>query len=304
MDALPRLASRLRAELPGLTVEPTPTGLNLRRGGAKVTLRQGDDINTFSASDRRARQRARRPYLDLSTGSLYVETPGLLLFLRLGELAPARLSPYQCALLALLLEHEDGTWFEREGRRPQVELARLLRLDFGVDVSPMNLSRFLVALTERNIMSEEGTLKLDRRAALGALRDDFRPSALGKAYRFAGDPADVEASLEPLGVQSFARGIAEVLARETGALVEPKDYIVERGELPGIRAQLGPPVPSDYRGAQVLIRAAQRVPLALLNLGRGTLQPLLAIVAGLQSDSPVARSAAEEALERRLKAWI
>jgi hypothetical protein len=275
----------------------------LGQEGAEVVLRLDDDIRSFTTAARRARQRVGRPYFDLATGTLFVDAPRLLLYLRLEELATPRLSPYQCALLAPLLEHEGGKWLEREGRRSQVEFARLLRLDLGVDVSPMNVSRFMSALSARGIAPETDTFTLDRSAALGALRDDFRLTAVGQVHRFAGAPSDVESALEPLGKERLARGVADVLARETGAIIEPRDYVVDRDELPRIRAALGAPVKRDYGGAHVLIRAAQRVPFALLTLGRGSLQPLLAVVGALRSESPVARGAAEEAFERRLRAW-
>lgn len=304
MDDLTRIASHLRAEVPSLGVELATSGLVLRRASAEIRLFRGEDIGHFTPAERQRRRSEGRSYLDLDTGSLYVDGPGqLLLYLRLGNPSAPRLSPYQCALLSMLLERDGGAWLEGQVDRPQVQLIRQLRLEFGIEVSPMNMSRFLVAIRKKKVIADSDIPTFDRPAAFSLLRDDFRLSAVGRGRNYAAEPSMVESELEATLGPLFARGVAQVLLDETGAWVEPRDYLVDSSAITRVRRVLGPMVPPDYGGATVLIRAVHRVPLHMLTLGRPALQPLLALVEAMQSESPIAMQEGLAAWERRIQAW-
>jgi hypothetical protein len=213
------------------------------------------------------------------------------------------LSPYQCALLSAILERDGREWFERGLTGPQVNLIRLMKLELGVEVSPMAMSRFLGALRTKGITRAGDKTKLVPQKALASLREDFRLSAVGRAETYAGDYRVIEARLEEQLGKRFARGVADVLLKETGSWIEPRDYLVDRSALPIVQETLGSSVPRAYKGEVVVIRAALRVPLGLLTLGQPSLQPLLGLAEAARSNSPVARQTSLEAWKKRVQAW-
>lgn len=303
METLNQFATRLSRQCPALDVSGSETELTIRRGRKIVRLRAGADVGTFDARERSRRRGEGTSYLDLGTGSIYVDEPGLFLYLRLPRSATGRLSPYQCALLSAILETKGRAWFEAGLVGPQVDLIRLAKLELGVDVAPMAISRFLESLRATQIVTKGERPKLVKQEAFRSLRDDFRLSGVGRAETYAGQYRAVEEALDERLGDRFARGVAGVLLEETGAWVEPRDYVVDPSALPAVQETLGAPVPRGYRGAVVVIRPAQRVPLGLLTLGRASLQPLLGLAEAARSDSPVARQAGLEAWKERVRAW-
>jgi hypothetical protein len=303
MADLAQFASRLSQRCPTLDVAGSAKELTVRRGGKTVRLRAGEEVSTFDARERSRRRREGLSYLDLGTGSLYVDEPGLFLYVRLPRSAASRLSAYQCALLSAILDGGRREWFELGIAGSQVDLIRLVKLELGIEVSPMAMSRFLEALRTKGIVRGDGRARLVRQRAFRSLREDVRLSAVGRAETYAGDYRVVEERLDEQLGSRFARGVADVLLRETGAWIEPRDYLVDGSALPGIRSSLGSPVPGGYKGEVVIVRPALRVPLGLLTLGRRSLQPLLGLAEAARSDSPVARQAGLEAWKKREQAW-
>ena len=302
MGELTNFAGRLGQECPTLDVQVSRNELAIDSGGARVRLR-GDQISKLDARERRRRRREGTSYLDLGTGSLYVDEPGLFLYLRLPPSARSRLTPYQCALLAAILDDGGSEWFVSGIAGPQVDLIRRVKLELGVEVPPMAMSRFLDALRRKGVLRSHRKASWKRAKAFDSLRDDFRLSAVGRADTYAGDYLEVEKEFaEQLGGR-LARGVADALTRQTGAWIEPRDYLVERGALSTIQELLGGPVPRGYEGTVVTVRPALRVPLRLLTLGTDSLHPILGIAEALRMDSPVAREAGREAWERWEREW-
>lgn len=301
MGDLTQFASRLARQCPTLAVAGSEKELTVRRGPTTVRLRAGDEVSRFDARERLRRRSEGLPYLDLATGSLYIDEPNLFLYVKLPRSAAPRLSPYQCALLSAVLDSGGRGWFEPGIKGPQVNLIRLMKLELGVEVSPMAMSRFLEALRSKGIVRDSA--RLVKQKAFSSLRDGFRLSAVGRAETYAGDYRVVEGILEERVGKRFARGVADVLLSETGAWIEPRDYLVDSSALPNIREALGSPVPRGYKGEVVLVRPAMRVPLGLLTLGRPSLQPLLGLAEAARSDSPVARQAGLDAWQKRVQEW-
>ena len=301
MQDLEPFARRLRQACPTLDVALSRGQLVLARGPLEVRLRRGKQISTFDASERTRRREGGITYLDLRTGSLFVDEPGLFLYLRLPPFAGARLSPYQCALLAVLLEGDAGAWFASGISGPQVDLIRLTKLELGIEVPRMAMSRFLRALRWKGIVSEDSREAWRSDRALEALREDFRLSAIGRPADYAGDYREVENRLADRLGERFARGVADVLSKETGAWIEPRDYLVDPSALSEVRGVLGSPIARRYEGAVVTIRPAVRVSLELLTLGRESLRPLLGLTEAMRADSPVARQAGRKAWEKKLR---
>jgi hypothetical protein len=295
MMNLTTVARQLREQCPTLNVSGSLEELTVRRGRKTVRLRHGDEISRFDARERSRRRSEGLSYLDLDSGALYIDQPELFVYVKLALSTKARLSPYQCALLSAILERGGREWFESGVTGPQVDLIRRIKLELGVEVSPMAMSRFLEALRTKGIVLEDGPASLVAREALTALREDFRLSAVGRADAYAGDYRSVEESLGDQLEQRFARGVADVLSKRTGAWIEPRDYLVDRSALPSVQNSLGGPVPRGYEEATVVIRPAMRVPLGLLTLGQPSIQPLLGLAEAAQSESSVARQAALEA---------
>ena len=303
MGDLTRYASRLGRQCPTLDIKGSEKELTVRRGRTSVRLRAGDQVSTFDARERSRRRREGISYLDLDTGSLYIDEPDLFLHIWLGRSARPRLTPYQCALLSAILESGGREWFELGITGRQVDLIRLTKLELGVEVSSMAMSRFLEALRTKGIVREHEKARLVRRKAFRSLREDFRLSAVGRAGTHAGDYRVIEDGLGKQLGKRFAHGVADVLLKEAGAWIEPRDYLVDGSALPTIQESLGSPVPRGYKGEVVVVRPALRLPLGLLTLGRQSLQPLLGLVEAARSDSPVARQASLDALKKRMTAW-
>lgn len=118
--------------------------------------------------------------LDLSTGTLSVNRPGLVIHVRLGRLSRGsnRLTPFQCALLARALLYKKKRQADllataaRDLTQP--EYARRVSLEWEVPESwlaPVVISRFLEALRREGILIEtEGIASLDELRAYEVLR--------------------------------------------------------------------------------------------------------------------------------------
>ena len=205
--------------------------------------------------------------------------------------------------MAAILDRGERGWFAGGSSGSQVELIQRVKLELGIEVAPMAMSRFLSALQGRGILRLEGDRGWRRDLAYDSVKEDFRLSAIGRASTYAGDHQQVEDALvESLGGR-FARGVADVLSQETGAWIEPRDYLVDRSAIGLVQERLGGPVPRGYEGSVVVIRPALRVPLVLLTLGGPAIQTALGIAEALKMESPVAGQAAREAWERRSHGW-
>jgi hypothetical protein len=291
------LTLRLARECPNLEFRASRGGLTIRRGGLSVRLRR-KSISNFAARERRERREEGVSYLDLGTGSLFVDEPGLYLYITLPRSPAVRLTPFHCALLGLILAREGTEWLVRGLVGSQVDLIRRMKFELGVDLSPMAMSRLLDVLRRKGIVGEGVPPTWNAERACDALRSDFRLSAVGQAETYAGEAEEVEVNLsESLGV-GFARGVAEALNRASGAWIEPRDYLIERSAITVVRELLGNPVPREYRGATVTIRPVARLSLSLLTAGTDSIQPALAFVEAMQSTSPVQRQVGVEAWEK------
>lgn len=291
MGNLAEFAAKLSQECPTLDIRRSRGALIIRRGRTTARLRAKKEIAMFGARERSRRREEGINYLDLGTGSLFVDEPGLFLQVTLPRSMSVRLSPYQCALLSAVIGKGASEWFERGIAGPQVDLIRIIKLELGIAVPPMAMSRFLNALRRRGILRKDGKRSFQSKQAFDSLREDFRLSAVGRADTYAGDYRSVQERLaERLG-KRFALGVAAVLGDKTGAWIEPRDYLVDRSALPLIQDALGSPVPRGYEGTAVVIRPALRVPLGLLTLGQQSIQALLAFSEATRMDSPVARQA-------------
>ena len=90
---------------------------------------------------------------------------------------------------------------------------------------------------------------------------------------------------------------------DSGAIVEPPDYLVAREDEGAIEALLGEPATNTESGPMVELRVATRVPLNVLAPRRGRLSSLLGLAEGARRNSPVAREAALEGIEAWRKRW-
>ena len=298
------LALREAAETIGL--EPGKGGRwRISLAGREVDLPQGR-IGKFSKQTRQELAQDGEPYLDLSTGTLSVNRPGLLIHVRLGRPSRGsnRLTPFQCALLAraLLYKKERQAELLATAARDltQPEYARRVSLEWEVSESwlaPVVISRFLEALRREGILIEaEGIARLDELRAYEVLRRDFRLSAIGRATRYPARPEECEPLLqEDLG-DRFCRGVSGFFKLETGSWIEPVDYLIDPSAEKIARGALGRPVPESYRGPSVLVRPTRRVPLALMRITpqQSLMNPILAVIEGSRSESPIARQSAEE----------
>jgi len=312
MDDLEQFAERLRAACPGLTIKVSATGNLSIRGvlGRKGFVKLAKErIGRIKKSERDRLRRERRSFLDLSSGSLYLDEEGLYLMIRLPKAKAIQLSPYQCALLGAILTNGGSTWFTEGLKGAQTRLTRRVRLEFGITVQPMAMSRFIDALRRKKIIETGSRPTWDAGKALETLREDFRASSLGNEAFYPGRPSEVEATLRAELGGRFSPGVAAALNATTGAWIEPRDYLVDRGALDLVPSLLGPElaeVPSSdrTRGTRerpfVVIRSTLRTPLRLLTAGGETLQPILALCVAEQAASPVARQVAQEALRK----WV
>jgi len=304
MTTLDELAEALRRELPTLEVEVVGGELILSRPGTGEAVSLGkEQISTFSVKERRRRREQGLGYLDLGTGSLYVDEPTLLLCLALPKRAAARLTPYQCALLGALLTTNGVDWFVRGLDGSQVDLIRRVKLELGVDVQPMAMSRFLDGLRRLGVVGTGRRRRCRTAKALDVILSDFQLSNIGRAASYAGTYEEVERALATIPGLALHGGVARTVYEEAGAWIEPRDYLVEPASLPEVERVLGAPVRKDYAGPSVTIRLAQRVPLQLLTSGGDRLQAVLGIAEAAKSSSPVARQKALELWKRWKSEW-
>ena len=295
---LATLAEELEQRIPGLKAVASAGGLKLEWGGRSRRFKPQSEVGRFEPKDRKSRIAEGRAFVDVGSGTVFVGEADWLLYLTVKRKEPSGLTPYQCALLAELLV--TGAWktFVPAMAGQQVDLIVLLRLETGLDVAPMAMSRFLEQLDKRQIVVRKEEPKMDLKLAMETILSDFRISMVGKEERYAGTSDSVEGMVASALGSRFAGGIAGLMRRETSALVEPKDYLVDRSALGELRSLLGQPVDKKYRGDFVKIRTATRVPLGLLTGGSASIQPLLGAAVALNSSSPVQREAGAEIYEK------
>lgn len=304
MKTLDELAEALRRELPGLEVEVVGGGLTLSRPGMGEVVRlDKEQISTLSAKERRRCREQGLGYLDLGTGAVYVDEPGVLLYLTVQRRGPTRLTPYQCALLGAILTVQGAEWFLGGLAGSQVDLIRRVKLELGVDVQPMTMSRFIDALGRTGTMGSGARPRWKTSKALDAIRCDFQLSKVGRAANYAGRYEEVENKLSKQLGSDFATGVARAVYYKAAAWIEPPDYLIEPSALPEVERLLGAPVRKGYAGPMVVLRVAQNVPLRLLTLGEGQLQPILGIAEATRGESSVARQKAREVWQQWKSEW-
>jgi hypothetical protein len=302
MFTLEQIATQLARECPRLEVRVSEGGLEIRRGRNSVRILQ-PGIGELGPRERRIMRSEGRSYVDLGTGSVYVDEPGLLLYARVSTIPATGLTAYQCALLSGILERGGAEWFVAGRGASQVRLIRRMRLELGVEVPANGMSRFLRALRETGIAAADGDGKLAVETALQRIRKDFRLGAVGQAERYAGEAELVTREVRDQLGAGIAGGVTEVIHELGGAWLEPRDFLVDPGAMPAVSGLLGAPVPRDYDGPTVILRPTKRVPLGLLTLGTGALQPLLALAEAIRDPSPVARQAGLEAWREHEARW-
>jgi len=212
-------------QLPDFAARQEGGGLVLEWCGRQILLPE-DRIGQFS---RKELDQLEGPFLDLRTGLLSVTEPGVLIRVRVSAkrtVLTAKLS----ALVALgLLPRIPPQGAAAATPLPtrlllvgkQRLLAREWSREFGVDISPMTVNRLLAALRDAGLLDDEprdfGELPLKR--TLELLRDEFRPSGIGRRVFFRCGPGDLDVLAERLGA-GFARGTSFVLSRLTGGWLE------------------------------------------------------------------------------------
>ncbi len=296
-EGLDQFTGELEKRIPTLVAKATQRGLELRWRDRTVRLKP-EDLGRFGPRQRRERMAEGRPFLDLSSGTLFVGEDDWLLYLTVKPQTSSRLTPYQCALLGKLLV--SGLWkeFVPATIGQQVDLIAWLRLETGLDLPPMAMSRFLEQLSAREILVGDDEPKMNLQLAVETVRSDFQYSKVGKEESYAGSRKDVQQRVLPVVGSRIVEGVAGLLARESSAIIEPVDYLVARDAIGDVRKTLGGPVSKNYKGERVLVRTANRVPLELLTAGFETLQPLLGSVVAMKSSSAVGREAGREVYER------
>lgn len=299
---LSRLASRLARECPSLRAEVEGGRLLVRRGASTFWIGP-ERVSSFDAMQCRRWRAEGVSYVDLRSGSVYLDEPGLFLYVRLTPPTTSRLSPYQCALLSALMTLASPEAIEAVLAGPPARSRTLVKLEVGIEISPVAMSRFLGALRRANVVREDRS-GWEPAQALERLRADFRLSGVGRAADYAASAEDVANLLaEALG-DRIVEGVAGVLLEKAGAWIEPSDYIVDRSALPRVTQLLGAPVPASYQGPIVRIRPSQRVPFSLLTLGKRRLQPLLAFIEAARMNSPVAAQVGNDLWRKEVARWM
>ncbi len=302
MNDLRQFADRLAAACPGLSAVVRRGDVRLQFSGGELRLGSEQD-GQFSARERDRFRAEGTSFVDISTGEVFANEKGLYLFVRLGRKSSDSLSAYQCALLASIQIGGQADAFAEWATGSQVELIDRIKFLYGVEVSPMVMSRFLAAIRKRGVLPPTTTPTWDRDQALAVVRTDFRLSAVGRVQTYAGEAPEVQDKLTQQFGERFVPGVAEVLSSAVGAWIEPRDFLADPSALPEIRKLLGPQVGSSYRGPVVQIRPTNRAPLRLLTKGTNCLLPLLGAADALKSDSPVTRQAGKEAWAEGEVSW-
>lgn len=180
-ERLGSLAQRVKAEVPTIDVDVEGSGIRLGRGRRAARL-GAEDIARFTTRERTERRREGRNYVDLKTGEVFVDEPGLMLLLRVGGVE-SRLTPQQCAVLAAVLEVDEFDWLtEALALEPGVlreELARRV----GLQLAPASISKLRKAMTGPRLL-RRGRPSAAR--AFEAILSEFRLDAVGRAIRLPG----------------------------------------------------------------------------------------------------------------------
>lgn len=302
MRNLNELAEELERTCPALAARVIRNGLELRSDGARLRL-GSKQVGEFLPGERARFKEMGESFADLTSGEVFVNEEGLYLYVKLARAQTGKLSPYQCALLAAIQVGSHSKSFPGWSLGPQVELIDRIKFLFGIDVTPMAISRFLTSLRARGILTTSARPTWNSKKAFATIKNDFRLSAVGRTQTYAGTAAEVQDRLSKKLGERCATGVAEVLSREVGAWIEPRDFLVDPSALGIVREMFGAEVPKSYRGAVVQIRPTNRAPLRLLTLGTGSLLPILGAAEALRSRSPIARQAGKEVWSEGASLW-
>ena len=266
-----RALQALESEIPHLQFTEKSSHLDVRWRTIKTRIPWAD-VSSIPSRVRKERINAGEPFLDTQTGTLHVSTESGCL---LVEARPRhqRLTPFQCALLARLLDYRAENLTETLqlpdlGAR-NIDIARRLSDALQVDIGKVAITRCLKAYEEEGILDRgsAGT-PIHQVNAVKTLVRDFTLSSLGKQ----------------------------------------RAYREHRGWRKTLQSRMGPKVMAGVSWAvevqHVLIRTIKRVPLPLLALHNGnpdqfsSLHWLLAAADGVRSDDPLIRSSSKAALAR------
>ncbi|WP_145205796.1 hypothetical protein [Planctomycetes bacterium Poly30] len=288
-ELLDSLATRIEEELPTLGIRVEGEALLLSRGSTVTRLGDGA-IGRFTLADRAERRRRGSNYADLKLGEVFVDEPGMFVSLRVGSLK-TRLTPQQCAVLAAIMEADQFGWLsESTSLEPGVlrdELGRRL----GIRLTPSSVSKLRAILMNPRLL-RRGRPSAPR--AFEAILSDFRLDAIGRLIRL---PAPAQADAEWLrrripGARVLG-GVSSVLVERTGAVIEPRDFLVTRPVLLQLEDTLGGAVGAEFRGPAVLVRGVSRLALDELSSDHSDqLLPILAVADAATSDDPVQRECA------------
>ncbi len=290
-----------RQRLPALGVRVARGGLVLEWKGERARIPRAR-IGRFDRGEISQIEREGGSFLDLKSGLLHVEDDGLLLHLQI-QVAATKLTPFLCAVLALILQQRimpDGELGGTGGRGlplfgKQTLLAKEWSRALCTEISPMAIHRLFKSLRMAALLNEDlrDTDELDLLGCIQLLRKDFRLSSVGQGEFYCALPGELGLLERELG-SGFAWGVSQTLSLFGGGWVEPRDVLVDPTYLSEVRKLLGPRMTGSAAPA-VLVRPTRRVGLSLLCMelprlsDEAFLNPLLAACEAMNSEDPVQR---------------
>ena len=298
---LAQLAAQLRQEIPSLNVTAQRGRLSIGSKSGAATIKKAG-IGVFSAQERSEKRASETSYVDLNVGEVYVAEPGLILLIRLRSPAQA-ITPLICVVLAAILEEDEFDWLARSLALPPGEWRDQLAARCGVRLSASNVTKVRKALTSDDLVRQGVPSPL---AALETILSNFRLDSIGKSIRLAA-PMGADAAWLKKRTQGESRiieGVAGMLAAETGAVIEPADFLTDRSTMQELESSLGGSVEPGFRGPSVIVRGVSRVPLGLVDPAYGQrILTLLAVSDALGSEDPIKRELATRLANDWKKQW-